>query len=215
MALVAAKCTQCSGQIEVDSTKEAGICKHCGTAFVTEKVINNYNTYVTQNITNVFAQETILWSGETSKLGCLMFIGKITLFMILLFEVIFVIIALSTDLGLESKWHAFGALQACLIMPAMIFFVMYFQMSNFKYSVTNEKISFIFGMGDNNFIDYREIVDIKVKYALYERKKKQFGTIKIKLRDKRFRPLRNHLYSIREPEKVYAIIKNLISTQVD
>jgi predicted RNA-binding Zn-ribbon protein involved in translation (DUF1610 family) len=49
MAFVAAKCTQCGADIEVDDTKEAGICQHCGTAFVTEKVINNYNTYVTNN----------------------------------------------------------------------------------------------------------------------------------------------------------------------
>lgn len=48
MALVAAKCTQCGASIQVDETKEAGICQYCGTAFVTEKVINNYN--VTNNI---------------------------------------------------------------------------------------------------------------------------------------------------------------------
>lgn len=49
MPLVAAKCTQCGANIEVDNTKEAGICKHCGTAFITEKAITNYNTYVTNN----------------------------------------------------------------------------------------------------------------------------------------------------------------------
>lgn len=37
MALVPAICTQCGAQIEVDNTHEAGICKHCGTAFVIEK----------------------------------------------------------------------------------------------------------------------------------------------------------------------------------
>lgn len=51
MPLVAAKCTQCGANIEVDDTKEAGICKYCGTAFITEKVINNYNTYITNNYT--------------------------------------------------------------------------------------------------------------------------------------------------------------------
>ena len=49
MPLVAAKCTQCGANIEVDETKEAGICKYCGTAFITEKAINNYNTYITNN----------------------------------------------------------------------------------------------------------------------------------------------------------------------
>ncbi|MGY3665393.1 MAG: hypothetical protein ACXAHE_16460 [Roseburia sp. 1XD42-69] len=45
MPLVAAKCTQCGANIEVDDSKEAGICKYCGTAFITEKAITNYNTY--------------------------------------------------------------------------------------------------------------------------------------------------------------------------
>ena len=57
MALVAARCTQCNGEIEVDNTKEAGICRYCGTAFITEKAINNYNTYVTHN--NNFAGAVI------------------------------------------------------------------------------------------------------------------------------------------------------------
>lgn len=58
MPLIPAKCTQCGANIEVDNTKEAGICTHCGTAFVTEKTINNYNTYVTQNVTkNIYGKE--------------------------------------------------------------------------------------------------------------------------------------------------------------
>lgn len=48
MPLVAAKCTQCGGVLEVDSTHDAAICKYCGTPFITEKAINNYN--VTNNI---------------------------------------------------------------------------------------------------------------------------------------------------------------------
>ena len=40
MALVPAICTQCGAQIDVDDTHEAGICKFCGTAFITEKAIN-------------------------------------------------------------------------------------------------------------------------------------------------------------------------------
>lgn len=57
MPLVAAKCTQCGANIEVDDSKEAGICKYCGTAFITEKAITNYNTYVTNN--NNFAGANI------------------------------------------------------------------------------------------------------------------------------------------------------------
>lgn len=44
MAMIPAKCTNCGANIQVDESKEAGICEACGTAFITEKVINNYNT---------------------------------------------------------------------------------------------------------------------------------------------------------------------------
>lgn len=49
MAFIPAKCTQCGANIRVDDTKEAGVCEFCGTAFITEKAINNYNTFVTNN----------------------------------------------------------------------------------------------------------------------------------------------------------------------
>lgn len=61
MAMVPAICTQCGGNIEVDDTHEAGICKFCGTPFVTEKAINKYNTYITNN--NNFAGATINVTG--------------------------------------------------------------------------------------------------------------------------------------------------------
>ena len=54
MGLVAAKCTSCGGQIEVDNTKEAVYCTHCGNAVITEKAINNYNT------TNVYNKTTTI-----------------------------------------------------------------------------------------------------------------------------------------------------------
>lgn len=57
MPLVPAICTQCGAQIEVDNTHEAGICKHCGTAFITEKAINKYTTYITNH--NNFAGANI------------------------------------------------------------------------------------------------------------------------------------------------------------
>ena len=50
MALVAAICTQCGANIEVDNSKDAGICQHCGTAFITEKAINNYITNISNNL---------------------------------------------------------------------------------------------------------------------------------------------------------------------
>jgi len=55
MALVAAKCTECGAAIKVEDTKDAGICNFCGTAFITQKVINEHHTHVTKHVTkNVF-----------------------------------------------------------------------------------------------------------------------------------------------------------------
>ena len=45
MSLVAAKCTQCGSNLEVDSSHEAALCPHCKTPFVIKSAINNYNTY--------------------------------------------------------------------------------------------------------------------------------------------------------------------------
>ena len=41
--LVPAVCTQCGGQLEVDPTQEAAVCKYCGTPFIVEKAIQNYS----------------------------------------------------------------------------------------------------------------------------------------------------------------------------
>lgn len=57
MPLVPAICTQCGAQIEVDNSHEAGICKHCRTAFITEKAINKYTTNITNS--NNFAGANI------------------------------------------------------------------------------------------------------------------------------------------------------------
>lgn len=50
--LVPAKCTNCGSNIEVDKEKEAGICPHCGSAFIVEKAINNFITNNVYNINN-------------------------------------------------------------------------------------------------------------------------------------------------------------------
>ena len=48
MPLVNAKCTNCGADLKVDNTKDAAICEYCGSAYIVEKAINNYN--MTQNI---------------------------------------------------------------------------------------------------------------------------------------------------------------------
>ena len=70
MGLVAAKCTSCGANIEVDISHDAGICKFCGTAFITEKAINNYITNITNNITNntnITAQNVHIHNDEINK----------------------------------------------------------------------------------------------------------------------------------------------------
>ena len=60
MPFVAAKCTRCGANLHVDSSNEATICNHCGTPFITEKAINNFN--ITNNIStpmvSVFGGDT-------------------------------------------------------------------------------------------------------------------------------------------------------------
>lgn len=52
MPLVAAQCTNCGAALQVDNTKDAAVCQHCGSAFVVEKAIHNYeinNSYQIEN----------------------------------------------------------------------------------------------------------------------------------------------------------------------
>lgn len=50
--LVAAKCTNCGSNIEVDRQKDADICPHCGAAFIVEKAIFNFFANSIYNINN-------------------------------------------------------------------------------------------------------------------------------------------------------------------
>lgn len=52
MPLVPARCTQCGANITVDDTKDAAVCEFCGTAFITEKAISNFNITNNMNISN-------------------------------------------------------------------------------------------------------------------------------------------------------------------
>ena len=67
MALVQAKCTNCGANLEIDNSKDAAICQFCGTPFIVEKAINNYNTTnnIKADVINVFsnAQEFVVKGG--------------------------------------------------------------------------------------------------------------------------------------------------------
>ena len=41
--MVPAVCTQCGGALEVDPSRETGVCPFCGSTYVIEKAINQYN----------------------------------------------------------------------------------------------------------------------------------------------------------------------------
>lgn len=53
MPLVPAQCPNCSGKLNIDSEKDAAICQYCGTPFIVEKAITQYNTNNNFNIDNV------------------------------------------------------------------------------------------------------------------------------------------------------------------
>ena len=54
MPLMPAICTQCKGALTVDPKEKSGVCPYCGTTFLNQDVINNYNiTNVQNNVTNI------------------------------------------------------------------------------------------------------------------------------------------------------------------
>jgi hypothetical protein len=48
MKITEAKCLNCGATLKVDAD---GVCQYCGTAFITQDVINNYNMTVVNNTT--------------------------------------------------------------------------------------------------------------------------------------------------------------------
>ena len=61
MPFVEAKCTNCGAVLSVDNTKNLWICNYCGTSFIFEKAINNYNVTdynnINANTVNVFDEK--------------------------------------------------------------------------------------------------------------------------------------------------------------
>ena len=61
MPLVDAKCTNCGGILSIDCAKDAAICPYCGSAYVVEKAIQNYNISMNNlnaDIVNIYAGNT-------------------------------------------------------------------------------------------------------------------------------------------------------------
>ena len=71
MPLVDAKCTNCGAPLKVDNSKEAAVCEHCGSAFIVEKAINNYNitNNINANVVNIY--------GDTSNNDFVIEAGKL------------------------------------------------------------------------------------------------------------------------------------------
>lgn len=67
MALVAAKCPNCGGNLEVDPKNDAGVCPFCNTPYITQKAIINYNTTIINNNT-INADTVNIIAGDFDKL---------------------------------------------------------------------------------------------------------------------------------------------------
>ena len=72
MSLINAICTNCGAHLKVESNKEAAICEYCGSAFIVEKAIKNYN-FVNNNkinaeVVNIFGRNE---SDFVIRAGCL------------------------------------------------------------------------------------------------------------------------------------------------
>jgi len=62
--LVPAICTQCGAQVSIDNTKEAAVCPACGTPFIVEKAVRNYNTTV---VNNNYIEHAVVGSNSKSE----------------------------------------------------------------------------------------------------------------------------------------------------
>ena len=61
--LVMGKCPNCGANIKVDSNKDAAICEFCGTPFIVEKAVENYNINITNNVTNNIKADKVVVDG--------------------------------------------------------------------------------------------------------------------------------------------------------
>ena len=62
MSLIKAQCTNCNAVLDVDNSNDAAICPHCGTPYIVEKAINNYNN---NTVNRIFAPNANISVGAT------------------------------------------------------------------------------------------------------------------------------------------------------
>ena len=59
MPLTQAKCMNCGAKLKVFTENKVGICENCGSEFLVEDVINNYNTNISANNINIEKAEIV------------------------------------------------------------------------------------------------------------------------------------------------------------
>ena len=66
MGLIAAKCSECGAPIEVDDTRKFGFCPNCGTKYVTQDVVQNFQqNYYTINQNKI--ENAVFQGGDTER----------------------------------------------------------------------------------------------------------------------------------------------------
>jgi len=101
MAPVLAKCTHCGTVLQVEPTMDASVCPTCGTAFIVEKAIYNYQASNEGNGVP-FAQPAQMNPAKKSKTGKI--IAIIVAVVILIVGGILLYFALSNDDMLDGRY---------------------------------------------------------------------------------------------------------------
>lgn len=58
MGIIAAKCTQCGANIEINEMKDIGVCPYCDMSFIIERTVNNYTINNINIISSIPKQES-------------------------------------------------------------------------------------------------------------------------------------------------------------
>ncbi len=67
MPLVKAQCTNCPGILDVDPSLKSAVCPYCGTTYIVEKAIQNYQFHI-GNVQNMYAETVRLGDSTADEL---------------------------------------------------------------------------------------------------------------------------------------------------